>query len=112
MRKWDPWILGSMEADKDLHGIAAELLVIAITGVIPWAVIVINWRFVWRYYIKGETGSLIPIIGGVLGALVVWNVSTNPTVRRLWWIPLVIDCGSIPLLLMTVLFWVRRMLDR
>lgn len=101
-----------MLTEVDSHSIAGELLVVAITGLIPWAVIVINWRLVWRSCFKGETGSLIPILGGVLGALVVWNVATNPAVRRLWWVPLVVDCGSIPLLLTTVLFGVRKMLDR
>ncbi len=101
-----------METDSIEHSIPAELLVIAITGLIPWFVIAVNWRIVWRNYTKGETGSLIPIIGGLSGAFVIWNLPTTSTVRWFWWIPLVIDCGSIPLLLTTVLFWTRKILDR
>lgn len=101
-----------MKADNGIHGIPSELLAIAIAGIVPWFVIAVNWRIVWRNYTTGKTGSLIPGLGGLSGSYVVWNIATTPAVRWFWWIPLVIDCGSIPLLLVTVLFWTRIFLDR
>ena len=51
-------------------------------------------------------GSLVPLVGGVSGALAIllWPA---PVVHVWFWVPLVIDLGSLPILFM-LLVWLKR----
>lgn len=60
-----------------------------------WVAICNLWIIV-RYYLKKQPGSTIPLIGGLSGVLALFVIPFNQ-LRSLWWIPLVIDWGSLPL---------------
>ena len=54
-----------------------------------------------------KMGSLIPIVGGWLGAM---GVSALPVdgMRHWFWVPLVLDIGCAPMVLALVVSWMRR----
>lgn len=47
--------------------------------------------------------SAIPLVGGLLAAFGC-AISPWPVVKAAWWVPLILDYGSVPLLLSTVIF--------
>ncbi|HVM63179.1 MAG TPA: hypothetical protein VMV72_20130 [Verrucomicrobiae bacterium] len=73
---------------------------------------VLNAVVFWKRYVrKVEAPSWIPLVGGVLG---VFGLGAIPVelAHRLCWLPLVLDCGSLPGLFYTIIFsivfYVRR----
>lgn len=65
-----------------------------------WA-IALNMRTIILRYCGREPGSVVPLVGGILGAvaLLTWP---SGAVRAFWWVPFIVDLGSIPLLLICV----------
>ena len=56
----------------------------------------INAAVVWRGLIKKEkTGSWVPLVGGLFGAVGTANIPVE-SLQEWWWVPLVVDPGSIP----------------
>lgn len=72
------------------------------------AIIIDNWRRAIRGAIGLPSGSWSPLLGGVLGAaaIALWP---RHDIGSWWWVPLVIDFGSLPGLAWTA-WWllVRR----
>jgi hypothetical protein len=67
-------------------------------GVVSLCIISGNW---WIALRRG--GSLVPLIGGVLGILALF-IAPSSALNRWWWSPAMIDVGSAPLLAWTVLW--------
>ncbi len=86
----------------------ARLAVSVLSGVAFLLAVGGNVHTILRYYLRGERGSLVPLVGGVFGslALVAWPM------ERLWhwfWVPLVVDPGTLPMVLWAALsFFVRK----
>jgi hypothetical protein len=66
-----------------------------------------NWYALVKSMTPKGGPSWIPLIGGLLGLLAMLVVPVKTGVAFLW-IPLVVDGGSVPGLLATLAFWVRR----
>jgi hypothetical protein len=70
-------------------------------------VVILNWSVPFRK----RSGSFIPLLGGVLVA-VAFAVVPAERLNILWWLPLLFDLGSAPLLLLTGTYLVWRSLTR
>ena len=70
-----------------------------------------NWLGVFRYFITGQRYSLIPFVGGLMGALALC-VCPFEIPRLPWWIPLLADLGCVPLLIATVFDQLIRRLHK
>jgi hypothetical protein len=66
-----------------------------------WMASVHAWIFIRGFY--RETSSLLPIFGGLLGMLAVL-VAPLPGARQWWWLPFIIDCGSLPMLIRSLVY--------
>lgn len=65
---------------------------------------ILNGMVFWKGYVKREkTGSWIPLLGGVLGAIALLLIPAA-AVNRWWWILLLLDWGCLPGFLYTA-FW-------
>ena len=71
-------------------------------------VIVANWHIVVSG-IRGQKSSMVPLAGGVVGALGLLIAPTY-TMRSLWLLPLVIDPGSGFLVVGSISYWILRWL--
>ena len=56
--------------------------------------IVNNLRLALQWLAVRKRGSLVPLVGGVCGAVALLIVP-NPAARIWWWLPLVLDPGSV-----------------
>lgn len=81
-------------------GVASAQTIAAVVGLY---LTVMNWGSLAR----GQ--SWTPLLGGGLLALVALSV---PRVRALFWIPLLLDFGSLPGLSWTLVAWIRRARQR
>jgi hypothetical protein len=57
----------------------------------------------WRGIRGAKTGSSIPLVGGISGAIAL-SIVPWPAANRWWWLPLFLDYGCAPLLTFIV-FW-------
>jgi hypothetical protein len=61
-----------------------------------------NWRIFYHNYVKKDAStSVIPLIGGISGVIGLWLLPSANLDTILLFIPLLIEWGSIPLLLAT-----------
>lgn len=56
-----------------------------------------NYCYAALWYLAKRRNSLIPLVGGLTGAAGLLLLPL-PELRACWWIPLVMDLGSAPLL--------------
>jgi hypothetical protein len=71
-----------------------------------WAILA-NWvGAVWQ-----RRGSLIPVVGSLLASMAIVAVPLD-AVRPFWWVPLILDLGCVPLLLLTAGFLVYQGFSR
>jgi len=71
-------------------------------GVVFLWVATLNAIVLWQGgFRRKKTSSWIPLIAGLSGSLAL-VVAPLPQVRRWWWIPLILDWGSLPGLLFTL----------
>lgn len=59
----------------------------------------LNWTVPFRYFVlrdRKKSLSLVPLIGGALLSLGLF-LSTNATSSQLFWVPLFIDIGCLPM---------------
>ncbi len=67
-------------------------------------VIALNWSVPFRYYLshkKAGSISLIPLIGGLMASAGMAMGAGG--FSKWWWLPLVIDLGTAPIIVMTLL---------
>ena len=69
---------------------------------------VVNWIGVYKATVKKEqTGSWIPFIGGIM-LLIGLLLLPNSTAKKMCWIGCIVDWGSIPGIVYTVVALLRR----
>jgi hypothetical protein len=55
-----------------------------------------NTRFLWvRYIEKRRPPSWVPLVAGLSGAIGLW-VLPLAAAHKWWWVPLILDWGSLP----------------
>jgi hypothetical protein len=81
-----------------------QIIAIVFFGGFGLYIIVANWVILLTSLVKKEHHSFAPFLG--LGALVV-ALLLSP-IWQLWWIALIIDVGTVPLLLWSVGAWLLR----
>ena len=69
-------------------------------------VVLANWVFACR-----RRGSQIPVVGGIIVA-VAFVMSPVEAFHWLWWMPLVVDLGCLPLLLTAGSYFIWRAVFR
>ena len=96
------------------HAIVVSRVLSTIIAIFACLIIIFNYAKCYeRYRAKSseeleKVGVIIPFLGGLFG---VWALywSHNPVLWRFWWIPLVIDPGSIPMVVYLFIRNVREM---
>jgi hypothetical protein len=84
-----------------------SILLIAIFGLIAFGHICCLVRFL----VKGTTFSVVPLVGGILGG-VGFFLAPYATLRHFWWLPSILDYGSVPSLVSLSVALVRKQLQR
>lgn len=80
---------------------------VAFAAVFVWLVI-LNASVFWeRHVCKKKSPSWIPLLGGVSGVMCCLILPV-PSLKAVWWIPLILDLGSVPGLVYTIFFLLRR----
>ncbi|MBL8814508.1 MAG: hypothetical protein JNL58_00655 [Planctomyces sp.] len=74
------------------------------------------WAMYWIPKKRNALGqprnySMIPLVGGVLGAIGCW-LAPAPSVRSLWWLPLIFDPGCVLLFGSLVVFLTIEGIER
>ena len=66
-------------------------------GLVSLWLIILNWRGFWQRHVRkrADASSWIPLLAGVLGSVALF-MSPVRIMNLWWWIPLVIDWGSLP----------------
>ena len=72
---------------------------------------VASYCCVVRFLVSGTNFSAVPFLEGILGSLGCL-LSSHPTLRHLWWLPLILDYGSAPFLAFSMLLLVKKGLQR
>ncbi len=74
-----------------------EVLRWIVTGILAilggWAIIA-NYVIVIRWYLKKQSGSIAPLLGGVLVSLAMITFPIEG-ISKWWWLPFVIDLGCL-----------------
>lgn len=84
-----------------------DLFVVIIMGLLGLWITISNWRGVFRYYKYKKSTTSIPLFGGLFIAIAFVFIPNNP-VSYVWWLAFLIDYGSLPLLLQTICFFVKK----
>ena len=74
-------------------------------GAMNTVVIPLHW---WLYK---KHSSMVPLLGGLLGTVALIIVPLDGA-RFWWWVPLIVDLGSAPLMVATFIDWLRRRRSR
>lgn len=74
-------------------------------------VVVMNWLVVFQWLITKKHSSWTPLVGGVIAAFGVALIPSDAA-SRYWWLPLVLDWGSIPGLVHAAGYGVVQMLRK
>lgn len=88
--------------------LVARWILGGVFSVLALWVIALNWSVVIRRFIlRAQTGSWIPLLGGICGiaALLVLPVDMF---NRYWWIPALVDWGSVPGFIHAIVFFTRN----
>jgi len=76
--------------------LSVPLLLLSLWGIVGNVTIVLRW------YLFRKRSSLIPVVGGLLGAVGL-AVNPCPSLSRWWWVPLLVDPGFALLLTCTAI---------
>jgi hypothetical protein len=63
------------------------------------------------FFKKKKPESLLPFVGGIVGAVGLLLLPISQT-RHFWWVPLVIDLGCGPMLIAVLIDQVKKKLNR
>jgi len=75
-------------------------------GLIAIYVITINWIALIRRMTTVSTTSWIPLVGGLVGMAAIMLEPTR-SAWRFWWLPFVVDAGSLPGFALTAIAVIR-----
>jgi hypothetical protein len=67
----------------------------------------LDWMTVWAAIFRGKHSSWIPLVGGLFGVAGVWLLPIAGS-HFYWWLPLILDWGSLPGLLSTAWSFASR----
>jgi hypothetical protein len=67
----------------------------------------LNWYALVRRLTKPRAPTWIPLVGGLLGVGAILLEPTGVS-RQYWWVPIVVDGGSLPGFSLTVIHLLRR----
>ena len=67
----------------------------------------VNWIRVVRGWCGQKSGSLVPLFGGLVGCAAVL-LSGVSEAKKLWWVPFVLDPGSLLMVLDGVYYAIKR----
>lgn len=102
---WEKFLPTSLQLQT-----AAEVLSAVFVFLAGW-IILANWACVFLSYFGKKHYSTIPLIGGIFGCIGCL-LSPFETLNEFWWVPLVADIATIPLLICTLVFlltyWLRN----
>jgi DNA-binding transcriptional LysR family regulator len=74
-------------------------------------IIVMNWGIFIRWLTTKKHSSSAPLVGAVLAGLgIAWLPSS--AARAYWWLPFLIDIGSIPMLVFATVIGLRYLLKK
>ena len=62
-----------------------------------------NLAIIYRWFVLKRLGSLVPLIGGAAGVSACFLLSAD-LLHHWWFVPLLVDPGAVPLIIMTVAF--------
>jgi len=62
-----------------------------------------NLAIVYRWFVLKRHGSLVPLIGGAAGATACFLLPAD-WLRHWWFVPLLVDPGAVPLIIITAAF--------
>jgi len=65
----------------------------------------------WVIPFQRRGGSLVPMFGGALAAIAL-AVAPVDSLHWFWWIPLIIDLGCVPLLVLTTGFFIGQAISK
>jgi hypothetical protein len=88
-----------------LWALGTVLLAVFVSGA------TVNLAVAWRFCSRGQRESLIPFLAGCAGAVGFLILPVNG-LARWWWIPLVIDLGSAPMVIVALATLLRKAIDR
>ena len=60
-----------------------------------------------RYLVNRTPFSVVPFLGGILGAIGFW-LDPEPMLQHLWWMPPLLDYGSVPSLVSWFIALIRH----
>jgi hypothetical protein len=70
-----------------------------------------SYGCIFRFLIDGTNFSAIPLLGGILGSIGFF-LSVSPALRQRWWLPLILDYGSVPCLVCWMVVLAKKGLQR
>lgn len=76
-------------------------------GAVAIYLAVLNWHALVKRKTQPNGPTWIPLFGGLLGVAALLLEPTG-TARRYWWIPLVLDAGSMPGFVVTGIYLLAR----
>ena len=79
---------------------------VLLTAIFLW-VGAMNWMALVAQQLRPRAPSWIPLMAGTAGALAL-GIAPLPGVSQFWWVPFIVDGGSLPGFLMTAYFHLRR----
>ena len=94
-------------AELDTTAVAKLAAFVVLSALGAW-ISIQNWRIFWDGFVrKQRTASWTPALGAVLLAIG-FGYAPWPELAALWWLPFLLDWGSLPGLAYTVLWHARR----
>lgn len=69
--------------------------------------IFMNWRYAIAAAVSGRSYSTVPLIGGLLASIGVYQFGIDSS-NFLFWIPFIVDLGCIPMLVAFVVGFIKE----
>lgn len=70
-----------------------------------------NLAIVYRWFVLKRHGSLVPLMGGAAGATACFLLADD-SLRHWWFVPLLVDPGAVPLIIITAAFVAVQLLKQ
>jgi hypothetical protein len=84
-----------------------QIGIAAFLGVACLWISFVNWSLLITLLVRGRAPALIPLVGGLLGVAAIL-LGPAPALRPYWWLPFLVDAGSLPGLVAAALWSLRR----